>query len=210
MNISRKGGISSPLTALFTALLTLVLVLSTFSFVASARNDWVETDTDFQTTEVLKPIDPVFINDGNDTIEIVAGNSWFLTYDLRLDREYHAFLVGDFVINDSDPVTDYDVYTYLPNGEDFTTHTESAGLPEQIANDAAHQYFVPPQSGEYTFEIRHDDRDSENETEPLPAIFMLIEHIDVNEWYCQKLEGRDSQDARAPRGVTSSAPPRIP
>ena len=113
-----------------------------FSIDASARNNWMETDNDFQTTEVLKPVDPVF-NDGNDIIEIVAGDSWFLQYDLRLDRKYHALLVGDFVINDTDPVTDYDVYTYLPNGADFTTHTESAGLPEQVANDGAHQYFVP-------------------------------------------------------------------
>jgi len=171
-----------------------MLFLSLLSFNASARNEWMVTDTDFQTTEVPKPVDPVFINDGNDTIGIPAGDVWYLTYDLRLDRKYHVFLVGDFVINDTDPVTDYDIYTYLPNGQKYTTHTESAGLPEQVANDDAHQYFVPPQSGEYTFEIKQDDRDSENDSEPMSAIFMLIEHIDVNEWYSQSLDGRDSDD----------------
>jgi hypothetical protein len=179
---------------LSTALLALMLTSSLISIDASARNKWIEIDTGFQIIEVLKPVDPVFINDGNDTIVIDAGDSWFLNYDLKLNKKYHVFLVGDFVINDTNPVTDYDVYTYLPNGNKYTTHTESAGLPEQIANDPAHQYFVPPQSGEYSFEIRHDERDSENESEPLPAIFMLIEHIDVNDWYSQKLEGRDYQD----------------
>jgi len=201
VNISRKGGQSSPPKTLLTALLTLMLILSLLSINVLARNDWIESSTVPQTNKVPKPVDPVFINDGDDTIEIGPSQEWdscFLEYDLIRNHTYHVFLVGDFVINDTNPVTDYDIYTYLPNArvpeERYTTHTESAGLPEQVANDAAHQYFVPPQSGEYTFEIRYDDRDSEEGTEPLPAIFMLIEHIDVNKWYDQKLEGREGED----------------
>jgi hypothetical protein len=162
-----------------------------------ARNDWIEPSTIPETSKVPKPVDPVFINDGIDTIEIGPPHewdSWFLEYDLKRDHKYHVFLVGDFVINSTDPVTDYDIYTYLPNGFKNGTHTESAGLPEQAFSDGVHQYFVPSSSGEYTFEIKYDDRDSENDSDPLPAIFMLIEHIDVNEWYDQELEGRDWQD----------------
>ncbi len=197
MNISKKGGKSSPPKTLLTALLTLMLTLSLLSINVLARNDWIESNTVPQTNKVPKPVDPVFINDGNDTIVIgppQEWDSWFLEYDLKRDRKYHVFLVGDFVINGTDPVTDYDVYTYLPNGDKKGTHTESAGLPEQIFSDNAHQYFVPSSSGEYTFEIRYDDRDSEDDSEPLPAIFMLIEHIEVNDWYSQELEGRDWQD----------------
>ena len=201
MNISKKGGQSSPLKTLVVALLTLMLALSLLSINVLARNEWIYPSAAPQTNQVLKPVDPVFINDGSDTIEFgppQEWDSWVLEYDLTRDRKYHIFLVGDFVINDTDPVTDYDIYTYLPNArvpeERYTTHTESAGLPEQVANDAAHQYFVPPQSGKYTFEIKYDVRDSEDDSEPLSAIFMLIEHIDVNDWYSQELEGRDWQD----------------
>lgn len=198
MTIIRRGGQSSPPKTLLTALFTVMLTLSLLTINVLARNDWIESSTVPQTNKVPKPVDPVFINGGNDTIEIgplQEWDSWRLKYDLKRDREYHIFLVGDFVINDTDPVTDYDIYTYLPGArvpeERYTTHTESAGLPEQVANDAAHQYFVPPQSGEYTFEIKYDDRDSENDREPLPAIFMLIEHIDVNDWYSRELDGRE-------------------
>jgi len=186
-----------------TALLTLTLTLSILSINVLARNDLLD-DSNAPFYKAPKPVDPVFINDdGNDSIKIgpnQVSNSCFIEYDLIRDHKYHVFLVGDFVINDTAPVTDYDIYTYLPNvpvpsDDPDTTHTESAGLPEQaFMNDVRHQYFVPSSSGEYTFEIRYDDRDSEKNTEPLPAIFMLIEHINVNDWYDQKLEGRKGED----------------
>ena len=202
MNISKKGGKSSPPKTLLTALLTLMLTLSLLSINVLARNDWIPAST-APFFKAPKPVDPVFINDGDDTIEIGPNQEWnscFLEYDLIRDHKYHVFLVGDFVINDTAPVTDYDIYTYLPNvpvpsDDPDTTHTESAGLPEQaFMNNVRHQYFVPSSSGEYTFEIRYDGRDSEDDSEPLPAIFMLIEHIDVNDWYDQKLEGRKGED----------------
>ena len=192
----------SPPKTLLTILLTLMLTLSILSINVLARNHWIPTST-APFYKAPKPVDPVFINDVNDTIKIgpnQESNSCFLEYDLIRDHKYHVFLVGDFVINGTAPVTDYDIYTYLPNvpvpsDDPDTTHTESAGLPEQaFMNNVHHQYFVPSSSGEYTFEIRYDDRDSEEGTEPLPAIFMLIEHIDVNEWYDQKLEGREGED----------------
>ncbi len=114
MNISRKGGRSSPPNALLTALLTLMLTLSLLSINVLARNDWIYPSTTPQTSKVPKPVDPVFINDGDDTIEfgpLQVWDSWFLKYDLKRDSKYHVFLVGDFVINDTDPVTDYNIYT---------------------------------------------------------------------------------------------------
>ncbi|MGD2201560.1 MAG: hypothetical protein PVJ38_08015, partial [Candidatus Bathyarchaeota archaeon] len=157
----------------------------------SARNDWLYSDPTYQTSSVEKAVDPIFINDGVDTIDIPVGEYWTLTYDLKKSKRYHIFLVGDWVKNDTDPITDYDIYTYLPDGSLYSTHTESAGIPEQVANDAMHQYFEPPQSGEYAFKIVNDERDSENQE---PAIFMLLEHIGINGEYSRFLEGRDIND----------------
>jgi hypothetical protein len=90
-------------------------------------------------------------------------------------------------MNESDPITDYDIRVTGPNNY-RSSHTESAGLLEQVSISEAQPYFVPEASGKYTFKIINDKRDSESNQ---PAFFMLIEHIDVNEWYSVDLEGRD-------------------
>ncbi len=175
--------------SLLVGMLALILMLN-FA-VVSAKNEWLDSDPTERTSTVNKPVDPVFINDGTDSISIPLGESWDLTYNLKSGRRYHIFLVGDWIRNTSNPVTDYDIYTYKPNGARLSSHTESAGLPEQVATDDQHQYFVPSQTGDYTFRIVNDERDSQNDE---PATFMLIEHIDANTEYSQFLEGRDNDD----------------
>jgi len=181
-----------PARSLLVGMLALILMLN-FA-VVSARNEWLDSDPTEKTSTVNKPVDPVFINDGTDSISIPLveyENYWSFVYSLKAGRRYHIFLVGDWISNGSSPITDYDIKVYKPSGAEHSTHTESAGLPEQVTTDAQHQYFVPTQSGDYTFEIINDLRDSIGSE---PATFMLIEHIDVNTEYSQFLEGRDSDD----------------
>ncbi len=191
MKVSAKLENYIPARTLLVGVLTLILVLNFASFSVSAMNEWLDTDPVERTSTVNKPVDPVFINTGNDSISIPVGESWDFIYNLKSGHRYHIFLVGDWIHNASNPMTDYDIYTYKPSGALFSSHTESAGLPEQVSTDENHHYFVPEQTGEYTFRIVNDERDSENaET----AILMVIEHIDVNTEYSQFLEGRDSGD----------------
>ena len=191
MKVSAKLENLIPARTLLVGVLTLILVLNFASFSVSAMNEWLDTDPVERTSTVNKPVDPVFINTGNDSISIPVGESWDFIYNLKSGHRYHIFLVGDWIHNASSPMTDYDIYTYEPSGAPFSSHTESAGLPEQVSTDENHHYFVPEQTGEYTFRIVNDERDSENaET----AILMVIEHIDVNTEYSQFLEGRDSGD----------------
>jgi hypothetical protein len=138
----------APARSLLMGMLALFLILN-FAFASvSAMNEWLDTDPAERTSTVNKPVDPVFINTGNDSISI-------------------------------------------PSGAPFSSHTESAGLPEQVSTDDNHHYFVPEQSGEYTFRIVNDERDSENDE---TAILMVLEHVEVNTEYSQFLEGRDSND----------------
>ena len=180
-----------PAHLLLAGMVTLILILNHAAVTVSAMNEWLDTDPSERTSTVNKPVDPVFINTGNDSIVIPIGESWDFIYNLKSGRRYHIFLVGDWIHNESTPMTDYDIYTFRPSGAPLSTHTESAGLPEQVSTDDNHQYFVPDQTGDYTFRIVNDERDSQN-TET--AILMLLEHIDVNTEYSQFLEGRDTDD----------------
>ena len=161
---------------------------------ASARNEWLDDDPMNMKSFVEKSVDPVFINVGGvprfrekSSLGIPIGKSWELDYFLEAGKRYHIFLVGDWICNETEPQTDYDIKTIYPDGRS-QWNTESAGLPEQVANDGKHQYFVPPITGTYRFQIVNDERDSKKTEE---AIFMLIEHIDVNVDYRQDLEGRN-------------------
>ena len=115
--------------------------------VVSATNNWQEDDLDTRTSIIAKPVDPVYINvDGvtnyipNHSLPIDIGESWTLEYYLEKDKRYHIFLVGDWICNETDPSTDYDILTYYPDGSDPWWNTESAGIPEQVAFDKHHQY----------------------------------------------------------------------
>ncbi len=170
-------------------LLAIVLILSSSIVPASAKL-WASHDESDRESIIQKPVDPVFIG-ANETIFMEKGEEWSLYYHLEAGKRYHVFLVGEWINNGTEPVTDYDIYTYTPNGLLATTHTESAGLPEQVANDERHQYYVPETTGDYRFRIINDPRDSKNNHS---AVFMLIEHIDTNVRYTRFLEGRNEDD----------------
>jgi len=167
-------------------------------FTVKAINNWQDDNENTKTSIVAKPVDPVYINVGgnpiyvpNYSLPIDIGDSWSLEYYLEKFKRYHIFLVGDWICNETDPLTDYDILTYYPDGSDPWWNTESAGIPEQVAFDEHHQYFVPPETGTYRFEIINDERDSSG-TES--AIFMVIENIDLNTEYSKYLKGRSDSE----------------
>lgn len=145
------------------------------------------------TIYIGKPLDPIYINSidtkpGIITADIDIGGRQDIIYTLEKGKRYHIFLVGEWV-NFIDSQTDYDIFTYAPDGKE-TWHTESAGIPEHVANDKLHQLFQAAVSGSYRFEIVNDKRDS-NGTDP--AVFMLIEHVETDTWYTRYFEGRRNE-----------------
>ena len=184
---------------IYLSVLLLALIVTLTPVVSvSAVNKWQEDDVPAKTSIILKPVDPVYINangvpvyEENRSLPVDIGETWTLQYYLEKDKRYHIFLVGDWICNDTNPLTDYDINTYYPNeppGADPWSNTESAGIPEQVAFDEYHQFFIPPESGDYRFEIINDVRDSAGTEE---AIFMVIENIDVNSGHSRYLKGRE-------------------
>jgi len=172
----------------------ILMALSSANTIGMATNDWQEDHVGERKSYIAKPVDPVIINlNGYDgyldeaSIGIPLGESWDLIYNLEAGLRYHVFLVGDWICNDTTPQTDYDILTIYPDGKE-RWNTESAGIPEQVAFDEYHHYFVPPKTGNYNFRIINDVRDS---TDTEGATFMVIEHIDLNKDYSRYLEGRE-------------------
>lgn len=132
---------------------------------------------------VLDPVDPYFISEG----EIPEGEELDLYYYLEKGQPYHIFMVGDWV-EDNTSRTDYDIFTYYPSNLNLrqTTHTEAAALPEQVANDLKHQYYVPEESGAHKFRILNDEENGEGNK---GAIFHVIEHINLNTPVKKELKG---------------------
>ncbi len=113
---------------------------------------------------------------------------------LEEGRKYHIYLVGDWIknmteIDQDDPMTDYDIEVFDSQNNLISSHTEAAGLPEQVSNDKDHQYFVPKITDTYRFVIHNDPEDSEGDDQ---AVFMIIEHLEMNKRYELYLEGRPS------------------
>jgi hypothetical protein len=134
-------------------------------------------------TYINKPVYPVKIN----ASQIPIGSNWTLVYNLQANTTYHAYCYGKWINNGSEPKTDYDIYAYNPLGELESYHTEAAGLPEHLGNNATYPFFTPKYSGNYSFVIRNDPRESQA-TEA--ASFMLIQHVETNEWYQQFIQGK--------------------
>ncbi len=151
-----------------------------------------------------KPFEPVFINmpapmpwdDGQHelAIQLQSGNQYPVPGEVKCSLEkgqkYHIFLVGDFVFNKtlaSTDLTDYDLEVYDPYMRLVSRHTESAGQPEQVVKGGPKQYFVPTMDGTYTFRIYNDPKDSRGNE---PAVFMLIQHIEMNTRYNVTLYGK--------------------
>ena len=134
-------------------------------------------------TYVNKPVLPQRID--KDSIPI--GYNWTYIYPLVADRTYHVYCYGDWIqLNETNPQTDYDIYVFDPDQELVSYHTEAAGLPEHLGTTVEEPYFVPTKTGDYSFQIKNDPRES-NGSEA--AILMVIEHIETNVWYSRYMEG---------------------
>ena len=138
----------------------------------------------------IEPFKPQIIDEGEIPYKS-SGTPASKEYKCYLEagHKYHIFLVGDWVTNNTKEATDYDVEVRNPNSVLISINTEAAGLPEQVANDEKHQYFIPTQSGDYTFRVINDPEDSA-EGEAKGAIFMIIEHIELNTRYSKMLYGK--------------------
>jgi hypothetical protein len=139
-------------------------------------------------TMVEKPMFPVQFNDS----QIAIGGNWSITEPLQANQSYHVYVYGKWVNNGSTPKTDYDIYVYNPSGELESEHTEAAGLPEHLGTRVNDTFFVPQTTGNYTFVIANDARQS-NGTQQ--ATFMVIENIETDQWYTRSIEGKSLSGA---------------
>jgi len=138
-------------------------------------------------TYMEKPMFPVFFNDS----QILVGQNWSVVCPLAANRSYHVYCYGEWINKSSEPKTDYDIYVYNPLGEMESYHTESAGLPEHLGTTIDDAFFVPKCSGNYTFVIVNDQRESKGAQQ---ATFMIIENVECNAWYEDYIEGKDEYD----------------
>jgi len=130
-------------------------------------------------TYVSKPVYPVKIN----ASQIPVGANWTFVYTLKSGTSYHIYFYGDWIGSE----TDYDIYVFNPLGELESIHTEAAGLPEHLGNTVEEPYFTPRYSGNYSFLIVNDPRESHGAE---AATLMVIEHLECNEWNQRRLEGK--------------------
>ncbi|RJS89317.1 hypothetical protein CW700_04805 [Candidatus Bathyarchaeota archaeon] len=134
-------------------------------------------------TYVPKPVLPQRIENGS----IPVGANWTYIYPLVAGRTYHVYCYGDWIhLNETSPLTDYDIYVFDPDHELVSYHTEAAGLPEHLGTTVEEPYFIPEKAGNYSFQIVNDPRES-NGSEA--ATFMVIEHIETDVWYSRYMEG---------------------
>lgn len=130
-------------------------------------------------TYVNKPVFPVKIN----ASQIPVGKNWTYVYTLSHSSLYHVYFYGNWI----GTLTDYDIYVYDPSGNLETLHTEAAGLPEHLGTTVMEPFFQPEQSGNYSFLVVNDLRESQGSA---AATLMLIENVDCNRWHERFLEGK--------------------
>jgi hypothetical protein len=136
-------------------------------------------------TYVEKPVFPVYFNEST----IAVGSNWTVVSPLTSNHTYHIYAYGEWVDQESDPSTDYDIYVYNPLGELEGYHTESAGLPEHMGTTVDEPFFTPAYPGNYSFVLRNDPRESNASKQ---ATFMLIENVQTNEWHRAYLKGKEN------------------
>lgn len=136
-------------------------------------------------TYLDKPMIPVYIKES----QIPIGKNWTIICPLQANHTYHVYYYGEWINTGPNPVTDYEVYVYDPSGTMVGYHTPAAGFPPHLGSTFDQAFFVPQYTGNYTFVIRNDARES-NGTQQ--ATFMIIENVDVNVWHQAYIEGKDN------------------
>jgi hypothetical protein len=145
------------------------------------------TSTSGNGTYIEKPVFPVKI--GN--VSIPIGANYTIICPLIADYAYHVYCYGDWVHTGSEPETDYDIYVYNPQGQLESVHTEAAGLPEHLGTTVDDPYFTPKETGNYTFVLINDARESAGAE---PATFMIIQNVDTDVWYLQDMKGKNGSE----------------
>src|SRR3972149_2719103 len=135
-------------------------------------------------TYIEKPIFPVFINSS----QIPIGQNWTIVCPLMSNHTYHVYCYGSWVNTTSAAKTDYDIYVFNPEGQQESEHTEAAGFPEHLGTRVNDAVFAPSQSGNYTFVIVNDERESKGAQQ---ATFMIIENLECNIWQTHYAEGQE-------------------
>ena len=139
-------------------------------------------------TYIEKPIFPVFIN----TSQIPIGQNWTIVSPLMTNHTYRIYCYGSWVNTTSAAKTDYDIYVFNPEGRLESEHTEAAGFPEHLGTSVNDAVFAPSQSGNYTFVIVNDARESKGAQQ---ATFMIIENLESNVWQTHYAEGKNNFNA---------------
>jgi hypothetical protein len=162
---------------------------------ASASREYQEYVHNYVNSGVLgnwtyleKPLFPIAFNES----QIPIGQNWSVICPLVANHSYHVYCYGEWINNGSEPQTDYDIYVYDPVGEMVGYHTESAGLPEHLGTSTEEPFFVPKTSGNYTFTIKNDPRESNSSKQ---ATFMIIENVECNVWHEHYVEGKDNSSS---------------
>ena len=175
-------------------LLFLTSIAASLSFSAKAQNfpeyeryvhTYLNSGVLGNWTYMEKPMFPVFLNDS----QVEIGKNWSVVCPLRVNHSYHVYCYGEWIDWDWQPQTDYDVYVYDPFGEMEGYHTESAGFPEHLGTGVDEAFFVPKFSGNYTFVVENDLRESNSSEQ---ATFMIIENVECNVWHEHYVEGKQN------------------
>ena len=148
---------------------------------------YVNSSTLGNATYIEKPIFPVYFN----TSQIAIGENWTINCPLMSNHTYHVYCYGAWVNTTSAAKTDYDIYVFDPQGQLESEHTEAAGFPEHLGTSVNDAVFAPAQSGNYTFVIVNDARESKGAQQ---ATFMIVEYIECNVWQTHNAEGKDSSN----------------
>jgi len=184
---------------LFTLALTLLIFMFNFSLTPfrTAKglseydkyvHNFINSSTRGNWTFVEKPMFPVYFNES----QIPVGSNWTIVCPLVANHTYHIYCYGKWIDYGPNPSTDYDIYVYNPLGELEGYHTESAGLPEHLGTTVDEPFFTPKYSGNYSFVIRNDPRESNSSEQ---ATFMIMEDVECNEWHEVFIEGKRNNES---------------
>jgi len=174
---------------MFLPLLTCLLVssLAILAFGIVYEENWTNTYINEPPygnwTFTRKPVTPMQIN----ASQIQISANWTYVYTLTANHTYHVYCYGDWINDGSIPETDYDIYVFNPQGELEGYHTEAAGLPEHLGTTVDQPFFTPRYSGNYSFVVRNDPRESQAAE---PATLMAVEHVEPNIWHSRFIEGK--------------------
>ena len=135
-------------------------------------------------TYIEKPMFPVSIN----ASQIPIGQNWTIICPLMTNHTYHVYCYGSWVNTTSAAKTDYDIYVYNPEGKLESEHTEAAGFPEHLGTSVNEALFAPAQSGNYTFVIVNDAKESKGAQQ---ATFMIVEDLECDVWQTHNAEGKN-------------------